>query len=90
MTRMFEWPFLFGLYHWFGRNDPGLPYHNRHHGYQGRHTHCHHAKSQRLGDLAAGTVIVNTKSTMSVEDTVFMDMPSENYKPLYPDVMKTK
>jgi len=38
------------------------------------------AKNQRLGDLAAGTVIVNTRSSMSVEDTVFMNVSNENYK----------
>jgi len=45
-------------------------------------------KNQRLGDLAAGTVIVNTKSAMSVEDTVFMDISNENYKVLFPEVMR--
>ena len=45
-------------------------------------------KNQRLGDLAAGTVIVNTKSAMSVADTVFMDVSNENYKVLFPEVMR--
>lgn len=45
-------------------------------------------KNQRLGDLAAGTVIVNTKSGMSVEDTVFMNVSNENYKVLFPEVMR--
>lgn len=46
------------------------------------------AKNQRLGDLAAGTVIVNTRSSMSVEDTVFMNVSNENYKVLFPEVMR--
>ncbi len=45
-------------------------------------------KNQRLGDLAAGTVLVNTKSGMSVEDTVFMTISNENYKVLFPEVMR--
>ena len=44
--------------------------------------------SQRLGDLAAGTVIVDTKSAMSVEDTVFMNISETNYKVLFPEVMR--
>lgn len=45
-------------------------------------------KSQRLGDLAAGTVIVDTKSAMSVEDTVFMNIREDNYQVLFPEVMR--
>ena len=45
-------------------------------------------KSQRLGDIAAGTVVVNTKSALSVNDTVFMDLKTENYKPTFPQVMR--
>ena len=45
-------------------------------------------KSQRLGDLAAGTVIVDTRSSLSVADTVFMDVTDENYKLQFPEVMR--
>ena len=45
-------------------------------------------RNQRLGDLAAGTVLVNTKSAMSISDTVFMDISNENYKVLFPEVMR--
>jgi uncharacterized RDD family membrane protein YckC len=31
-------------------------------------------KSQRLGDVAANTVVVNTKTNLSVHDTVFMEV----------------
>lgn len=44
--------------------------------------------SQRLGDLAAGTVVVDTKSAMSVDDTVFMNVSETNYKVLFPEVMR--
>jgi len=44
--------------------------------------------SQRLGDLAAGTVVVDAKSSMSVEDTVFMNVSETNYKVLFPEVMR--
>lgn len=45
-------------------------------------------KSQRLGDLAANTVVVNTQSPFTVEDTVFMEIEDENYKVKYPEVLK--
>lgn len=45
-------------------------------------------KSQRLGDLASNTVVVNTKSVFSVEDTVFMEIQQNNYVVKYPEVLK--
>ena len=45
-------------------------------------------KGQRLGDLAANTVVVNTKSPFSVDDTVFMEIKDENYVVTYPDVLR--
>ena len=45
-------------------------------------------KSQRLGDLAAGTVMVKTKTDFTVHDTVFMNVSNENYKVTFPEVMK--
>jgi hypothetical protein len=45
-------------------------------------------KSQRLGDLAANTVVVDTESPFSVEDTVFMDIKEENYEVKFPEVLK--
>lgn len=45
------------------------------------------AKSQRLGDIAAGTVVVNTKSKLSVHDTIFMHV-QQDYKVSFPEVMR--
>jgi len=45
-------------------------------------------KNQRLGDLAANTVVVNTKSPFSVNDTVFMDIREANYVVMFPQVLK--
>ena len=45
-------------------------------------------KNQRLGDLAANTVVVNTESPFSVEDTVFMDIPETNFRVTFPEVLK--
>jgi uncharacterized RDD family membrane protein YckC len=45
-------------------------------------------KSQRLGDLAANTAVVNTKSKLSVHDTVFMEISQPDYQVKFPEVLK--
>jgi uncharacterized RDD family membrane protein YckC len=45
-------------------------------------------KNQRLGDLAAGTVVIDTRSDMSVNDTVFIPIENSNYKVMFPQVMQ--
>jgi uncharacterized RDD family membrane protein YckC len=43
--------------------------------------------SQRLGDLVAGTILIDTRTSTSWEDTVFTEL-AENYQPRYPQVMR--
>lgn len=45
-------------------------------------------KNQRIGDLAANTVVVNACSTFSVHDTVFMEVDQQDYEVKYPEVLK--
>lgn len=45
-------------------------------------------KSQRLGDIVAGTVVVNTKSNLTVKDTIFMEVAPTDYKVSFPEVMR--
>ena len=45
-------------------------------------------RNQRLGDLAANTVVVNTKSIFSVKDTVFMEIQQTDYAVKFPEVLK--
>jgi uncharacterized RDD family membrane protein YckC len=45
-------------------------------------------KNQRLGDIVAGTVVVNTRSKLTVNDTIFMHVAQNGYKVSFPDVMK--
>jgi uncharacterized RDD family membrane protein YckC len=45
-------------------------------------------KGQRLGDILAGTVVVNTRTKLSVEDTIFMNVVTTDYKVTFPNVMK--
>ena len=44
-------------------------------------------KSQRLGDILAHTILVNTRTRGSVEETVFMEV-ADNYIPVFPQIMK--
>lgn len=44
-------------------------------------------KSQRIGDLIAGTVLINTKTETSWQDTVFMEV-EDDYQPVFPQVMQ--
>ena len=44
-------------------------------------------KSQRIGDLLAGTILIDLKNRTSWEDTVFTEVES-TYKPRYPQVMQ--
>ncbi len=43
--------------------------------------------TQRIGDLVAGTILIDTRNNTSWEDTVFTEL-SDDYKPLYPQVMQ--
>lgn len=44
-------------------------------------------KSQRIGDIIAGTIVIFTRSNTSWEDTVFTEVEGD-YKPRYPEVMR--
>lgn len=44
-------------------------------------------KSQRIGDIVAGTILIDTRNNTSWQDTVFTEL-SEDYKPRYPQVMQ--
>lgn len=44
-------------------------------------------RSQRIGDLIAGTMLIDLKNRTSWEDTVFTEV-EDSYQPLYPQVMQ--
>jgi uncharacterized RDD family membrane protein YckC len=44
-------------------------------------------KAQRIGDMAANTILIDTKYSGSLTDTVFMEL-DDNYIPTYPQVMQ--
>jgi uncharacterized RDD family membrane protein YckC len=45
-------------------------------------------KNQRLGDIIAETVVVNSKSNITVEDTIFIPVSQTDYKVSFPQVMR--
>ena len=45
-------------------------------------------RSQRLGDIVAGTVVVETKSNLTVHDTIFMRVTQADYQVKFPEVMR--
>lgn len=44
-------------------------------------------KSQRVGDIVAGTIVIDTRNGTSWQDTVFTELSSD-YTPRYPQVMQ--
>jgi uncharacterized RDD family membrane protein YckC len=43
--------------------------------------------TQRIGDIVAGTILIDTRNRTSWEDTVFTEL-ADNYLPRYPQVMQ--
>ncbi len=87
VTRFFEWPLVFGFVF------PGflVLYQLIFVGFFGIFVIIIIAvtkSSQRLGDLAAGTVIVDTRIKTSIHETVFLDISHKDYAVQFPDVMK--
>ena len=44
-------------------------------------------KTQRLGDMAAGTAVIGLKDSVNINHTILENL-QENYKPTYPNVIK--
>ncbi|MDQ2718705.1 MAG: RDD family protein [Bacteroidota bacterium] len=88
MFKAFEWPFFFGYTVFTGESLFGYVLIT---GFLGIGVVIFIAvtkKNQRLGDIAANTVVVNTQSPFSVDDTVFREIRVENYVVKYPEVLK--
>ncbi len=45
-------------------------------------------KHQRLGDMAAGTAVVDTKKQFTINDTIFQTISTNGYKVAFPEVMR--
>jgi uncharacterized RDD family membrane protein YckC len=88
ITKFFEWPFFFGYIAFSNNNVMLYTFITGLFGIAVVIVISVTKRSQRLGDLVAGTVVVNTKSALTVADTVFMQINKTDYKVMYPQVMR--
>ncbi len=88
ITKFFEWPFLFGYIVFSNNNLLAYTFITGLFGIAVVIIISVSAKSQRFGDIAAGTVVVNTRSALTVADTVFMEINTTDYKVMFPEVMR--
>jgi uncharacterized RDD family membrane protein YckC len=86
--RVFEWPFFFGYVFFTGGNLLAYISITAFLGIGVVTAIAVTPMNQRLGDLAANTVVVKTRSYFSVEDTLFVDIADENYKAQFPEVLR--
>ena len=85
--RFFEWPLVFGvvfpgffiIYQLMGMVIPGIVV---------IIIVAVTQKNQRLGDLAANTVLVKTRINTSINDTIFQEVDQNNYRVMFPQVMQ--
>ena len=88
ITKFFEWPFLFGYILLTTGTIYSYIFVTGLFGIAVVIVIAVSKKSQRLGDLAAGTVLVATKTDLTVNDTVFINVDNSNYKVTFPEVMR--
>lgn len=88
ITKFFEWPFLFGYVVFSASSLVSYILITALFGIAVVITIAITKKNQRLGDIAAGTVLVRTNTDFTVHDTVFMDVSNDNYKVMFPEVMR--
>jgi uncharacterized RDD family membrane protein YckC len=86
--RVWEWPIVFGV---FAFNNWGLIFQFIFCCFLGIAVIISISvteKHQRIGDLAAGTAIVDTRKQFSIQDTIFQEITLEDYKLAFPNVMR--
>lgn len=88
MFRVFEWPFFFGYLISSGDGVLKFIFITFILGFVVLLIILFTPKNQRLGDLAANTVVVMAQQSYSVKDTLFVPVQSENYKVRFPEVLK--
>lgn len=88
ITRVWEWPFLFG---YMAYSTLSIPIYTLITAFLGVIVViivAVNSKSQRLGDMAANTAVVNTSTSFTLADTVFMHVTNTDYKVMFPEVMR--
>ncbi len=88
ITKFFEWPFLFGYIY---ASSISVIYYGFSTCFLGVFVMIIiliTRKNQRLGDLAAGTTLVNATTNLGINDTIFVNVNAANYKVSFPEVMR--
>ena len=88
ITKFFEWPFLFGYIAFSTTSLISYTFITGLFGIAVVIIISVSNKNQRLGDMIAGTVVVNTKSALTLADTVFIQIDKTDYKVMFPEVMR--
>ncbi|MBL0184013.1 MAG: RDD family protein [Chitinophagaceae bacterium] len=88
ITKFFEWPFMFGYIAFSNTTLIVYCFITGLFGIEVVIIIAVSPKNQRLGDMIAGTVVVNAKSALTVADTVFMQINQTDYKVMFPQVMR--
>lgn len=88
ITKFFEWPFFFGYIAFSNFNVVAYAFTTGLFGIAVVIIIAVSPRNQRLGDMIAGTVVVNAKSALTVADTVFMNINKTDYKVMFPQVMR--
>lgn len=88
ITKFFEWPFLFGYIVNSTDNTIAYIFTTGLFGIAVLIIISLSGKNQRLGDIAAGTVVIDTRIDTSLNDTVFMQIDNSNYEVMFPEVMR--
>jgi uncharacterized RDD family membrane protein YckC len=88
ITKFFEWPFLFGYIALSYENVVSYIFITAFFAVPVVILVLSTKKKQRLGDLAAGTTVIQTKTELSLNDTIFINVVNENYIVTFPEVMK--
>lgn len=88
ITKFFEWPFMFGYIAFSNTTLIVYCFITGLFGIAVVIIIAVSPKNQRLGDMIAGTVVVNAKSALTVADTVFMQINQTDYKVMFPQVMR--
>ena len=88
ITKFFEWPFLFGYIFYSSGALFAYTFFTGLFGIAVVIIIAVTPKNQRLGDLAAGTVVVNTKTNLTIDDTIFKEINTNDYKVTFPTVMR--
>lgn len=88
MFKAFEWPFFFGYTLFTGTHLFIYIVITGFLGLMGVIVIAATPKNQRFGDVAANTVVVETRSPYSLKDTIFVDIDENAYKVAFPQVLK--